>query len=248
MWLSVTSEMSKMDMDNTIMHNKIIRFIIIIPLVWTITNCSNDKEKTQSQQKLIKDTNESYLAKRLPKHDKRYKTFLKSMKLMKQRKSKILVETGTARYGDKNCRGDGCSTVIFGEWARDNDATFYSVDIDAEAIKSAKDAVLPLNNDVVFITSDSVAFLKNYYKYNNKIDFLYLDSFDFDPKNPWPSENHHLKEIKAAYRYLHRKSIVMVDDTFGRRGGKGRLVIKYLLGKGWKIAVSAYQLILVPKE
>jgi len=230
------------------MHNTITRFILIILLLWAAASCNKDEEKTQSQQTLVKDISESFLAKRLPKHDKRYKTFLLSMNLMKQRKSKILVETGTARYGDKNCRGDGCSTLIFGEWARDNDATFYSVDIDPKAIKNAKDAVLPLNHEVIFITSDSVAFLKNYHKYNNKIDFLYLDSFDFDPKNPGPSENHHLKEIKAAYNYLHKNSIVMVDDTFGRHGGKGRLVIKYLLGKGWKIVVNAYQVILVPKE
>ena len=160
------------------------------------------------------------------------KKFLMSMQLMGQHKSRILVETGTARYGGKRCRGDGCSTLIFGEWAGDNDATFYSVDIDPKAIKNAKDAVLPLNQDVIFVTSDSVAFLTNYHKYNDRIDFLYLDSFDFDPNNPGPSENHHLKEIKAAYRFLHRNSIVMVDDTFGDQGGKGRLVIECLLGKG----------------
>jgi predicted O-methyltransferase YrrM len=229
------------------MHKSIIRFIIIIPLVWTIASFNQDKEKTQPQQTRVEDINESYLVKRLRKNDKRYKTFLLSMQIMKQHKSKILVETGTARYGGKNCKGDGCSTLIFGEWARDNDARLYSVDIDPKAIQNAKRTLLPLNPDVIFITSDSIAFLKNFHKYNDKIDFLYLDSFDFDPDNPGPSENHHLKEIKAAYKYLHRNSIVMVDDTYGAQGGKGRLVIGYLLGKGWKIAKSAYQVILVYK-
>ena len=37
----------------------------------------------------------------------------------------------------------------------------------------------------------------------------------------------------------------MVDDTYGREGGKGRLVIKYLSGKGWKIVANAYQVIMV---
>lgn len=227
------------------MFNTIIRFIIVIPLFLTIAGHGQGKEKTPPQQKLAGDINESYLLKRLRKNDKRYETFLLSMQIMKKNKSKILVETGTARYGGRKCRGDGCSTLIFGEWARDNDARFYSVDIDPKAIQNAKDAVLPLNPDVIFITSDSVAFLENFYNYDDRIDFLYLDSFDFDPENPGPSENHHLKEIRAAYRYLHRNSIVMVDDTYGINGGKGRLVIPYLLGKGWKIVFSAYQVIMV---
>ena len=32
------------------------------------------------------------------------------------------------------------------------------------------------------------------FRSRNKIDFLYLDSFDLDPNNPTPSQVHHIKD------------------------------------------------------
>ena len=58
-----------------------------------------------------------------------------------ERDSKVWIETGTSRFGNRNCRGDGCSTVLFSELASYRDAKFYSIDIDSEACKRSRDSI-----------------------------------------------------------------------------------------------------------
>ncbi|MFS8563823.1 MAG: class I SAM-dependent methyltransferase [Rhabdochlamydiaceae bacterium] len=178
---------------------------------------------------------------RIPPQDKRFVTFQYTLHLMSARKVRTIVETGTARDGECNCAGDGCSTPIWGQWAKQNGAYVYSVDIDPEAVRCSSAACTPYLDHMTFVASDSVTFLENF---NKPIDFLYLDSYDFDLDDPLPSQEHHLKEIIAAYPWLHAKSIIMIDDCALPFGGKGRLVIEYLLDRGWKIALSYYQIIL----
>ena len=79
------------------------------------------------------------------------------------------------------------------------------------------------------------------------IDFLYLDSFDFELHNPSPSQEHHLKEIIAVAPRLRKSTIIMVDDCDLPYGGKGKLVIKWLKERGWVEHKSGYQVILVHK-
>ncbi len=183
----------------------------------------------------------NYLLDRLAPKDKRYSTMLHALELLRQRSAKVVVETGTSRMGDKNFVGDGGSTIIFGDWAHQNGAVFFSVDIDPKAVAEAKAVVEAYGQSVNVVCQDSIAFLKNF---TQPIDFLYLDSFDFETKNPFPSQEHHLKEIKAAYPLLHDQSVVMIDDCGLPRGGKGLLVIDYLKRRGWKVLHSAYQTIL----
>ncbi len=150
---------------------------------------------------------------------------------MAKRKAQILVETGTARGGRSNCAGDGCSTPIFAEWASQHGALLYSVDIDRTALITAERCLGDLYKYVKFVHSDSIVFLKNF---NQKIDFLYLDSYDFDFKNPLPSQQHHYQEIVAAYPWLTDQTIILIDDCDLPHGGKGKLVIEFLLEKGGK--------------
>ncbi|MES2121714.1 MAG: class I SAM-dependent methyltransferase [Chlamydiota bacterium] len=187
--------------------------------------------------------NSRYLTSRIPAKDKRFSTFLLALNLMKASGAKTLVETGTARLGCKNCRGDGCSTIIFGHFAKDHQMEFYSVDISPEAIASSRSAVAPINPDAKLVVDDSIAFLKNF---NQPIDFLYLDSYDFEVNDPLPSQLHHLYEIQAAYPCLHEGSTVMIDDCDLPHGGKGKLAIAWLLERGWKILLSQYQVVLAP--
>lgn len=183
-----------------------------------------------------------YLKGKLSSTDKRYATFFKALELMTRRGAKVLVETGTARNGSKNCSGDGCSTLIFANWAKANHALLYSVDLDKKALKNAA-AALQKNqkSSVFFVESDSVFFLENF---GGPIDFLYLDSYDFEVENPVPSQQHHLREIQAAYPYLHEKSLVMIDDCDLPYGGKGPLVVEYLLEREWVILEKGYQILL----
>lgn len=182
------------------------------------------------------------LENRITSTNKRYNTFIYAFQLMKERKVKTIVETGVARSGG-TFEGDGGSTILFADFAQHHGALVYSVDIDPSAIENARELVG--TSDVVKLTQgDSVDYLK---KFHGTIDFLYLDSFDYDAENPTPSQMHHLKEITAAYPHLKRKSIVMIDDCDLPNGGKGILAIKFLQKRGWKIAKQGYQTILVRK-
>ena len=112
--------------------------------------------------------NNIYLADRLQPNDKRYFSFLLAIELMEQREVKIIVETGTARYGTENFEGDGGSTVIFADWASKNGALFYSVDIDPQAVKNASDAIKRYGKNVKIKCKDSIQFLK---EFSQPIDF-----------------------------------------------------------------------------
>lgn len=191
-----------------------------------------------------KDSLEEYvfLKDKIDLLDKRYLSFLCCFTLMKERSVKRILETGTARNGRSNFKGDGGSTILFGEWIERYGGELYSIDIDKNNLLQASDGLKDQTGRVYFIQSDSIKFLKTF---NKPIDFLYLDSYDYDAQNPNPSQEHHLKEIIAAYPCLSKKSIVMIDDCNLENGGKGKLVIDYLLQKGWKLLVNAYQVILV---
>ncbi|MBS0606240.1 MAG: hypothetical protein JSR57_04755 [Verrucomicrobia bacterium] len=185
---------------------------------------------------------EFILLRRIAQSDKRYPTFRYALDQLVKRNLKIIVETGTARNGERNCIGDGCSTVIWSNWAKAFDGYVYSVDIDPNAVHQSKEACHCDLSNAAFVCSDSVSFLQNFGK---RIDLLYLDSYDYDPENPDPSQLHHFKEIMAAYPCLHEESIILIDDCGLPGGGKGKLVIEFLLERGWKIAMSGYQVIMV---
>lgn len=178
---------------------------------------------------------------KIPLNNARYQTFAYAFNLLCARNASVIVETGTARYGLVHCASDGCSTVLFAEWVKNYGGEFYSVDINANHLQIAANALGDSKSFVNFIHSDSVAFLHNF---NRPIDFLYLDSFEYEFGNPGPSQEHHLKEIIAAYPWLTPTSVVMIDDCALPFGGKGKLVIEYLLARGWIILAEGYQVIL----
>lgn len=185
------------------------------------------------------------LQNKIPKKNMRYDTFHAALKLMRDRNMKTIVETGTARGGRKGFESDGGSTIIFADWAKERGAEFYSVDISLDHLNQAKRGVTQeigaIPSSIHFVCSDSIAFLQNFGK---TIDFLYLDSYDFDFNNPLPSQYHHLYEIQAAYPKLSENSIVMIDDCTLPYGGKGKFAIEFLLERGWKILENRYQVIL----
>ncbi len=164
------------------------------------------------------------------------------MDLMEQRGVKTIIETGTARAGNMAFTGDGGFTIIFGLWALLNKAHLYSVDISDEAIAQAKTMVGPYMDVITFTQSDSVDYLR---QFNKTIDFLYLDSLDYEKDNPTLSQEHHLKEIQAAYDKITDQTIIMIDDCGLAGGGKGRLVIDYLTQREWRVVFKSYQVILV---
>lgn len=178
---------------------------------------------------------------------KRRNTLREVLRLLDERNATTLLETGVARMGLEKSKGDGASTIVFGLWAKQNDAHLYSVDIDPEATERAGIAVddMDLADNVTLVTSDSVAYLD---EFTDTVDFLYLDSYDYhktDTAIQTASQDHHLKEIKAIEGCLHENSVILIDDCDMPNGGKGKLVIERLTARGWKVHMSEYQVILV---
>ncbi|MGI9541799.1 MAG: class I SAM-dependent methyltransferase [Cyclobacteriaceae bacterium] len=165
---------------------------------------------------------------------------------MEQQDARTLVETGVMRNGLRKTKGDGASTVVYGLWAKQHQAMLHSVDIDPVAIEAAKNEleILGLDGIVHLTASDSVAFLK---AFPEPVDFLYLDSYDYDKKDiaiQQASQLHHLKEFKSIESKLHSKSLVLIDDCDLPGGGKGKQVIEYMKTKSWKIISDDYQVLL----
>lgn len=181
---------------------------------------------------------------RISKNNKRFDTFVQALDIIKKRNLQILVQTGTACSGTAWCENDGCSTIIFSDYLEEYPGRLYSVDNSSSAIEAAKKALIHEESeaDILFVENDSVEFFRNF---NQQIDFLYLDSFDFEFTNPIPSQQHHLEEIQAAYPLLHDQSVIMIDDCGLPLGGRGKLVIEYLKEKGWKVIADKYQVLLI---
>jgi len=82
---------------------------------------------------------------------------------------------------------------------------------------------------------------------------LYLDSYDFDPKNPIPSQKHHLKELCASMKNLRKGSIVVVDDNANTpefewftkiaQGGKAGFVKDFFKSIGVEPLLDEYQIV-----
>ncbi|MCF6295543.1 MAG: class I SAM-dependent methyltransferase [Flavobacteriaceae bacterium] len=177
-------------------------------------------------------------------------TFAKTLQLLKQRNSKLLVETGTSRNGLNATKSDGAATIVFGKWAQQNGAKLHSVDISEASVNGSQTEInnQGLSNAVTIHLSDSITFLKNF---KDPIDFLYLDSYDYsktDKDIQIKSQEHHLKEFKVIEDKLHKNSIVLIDDCKLPGGGKGKTVVEYMLKKDWKILINAYQILLVKKD
>ena len=206
----------------------------------------HSRKRSAKAMPLLDKQMESMLASKIPRDNMRYPTAYYMLQLFNDRNVKTIVETGTSRDGDKNCHGDGCSTLIYGYYARIAGGKMFSIDISAQNCYKAREACTYFGDTVEIIQSDSIKFLREYK--GNLIDFLYLDSYDFDGNNPDPSQKHHELEIEAAYDKLHKRSIVMVDDCSLKCEGKCKLVRKYLLHRGWKLIMNKYQQIFVYEE
>lgn len=170
---------------------------------------------------------------------KRNSTFRKMFEhLLSQKEYNFtIVETGTVRM-QSNFNGDGCSTVIFDNFVQVYGGTVYTVDINPDACALARK--LTSNNTIVSI-NDSVSFLARFQE-PEKIDLLYLDSFDFDSNNPHPSAFHHIKELTTVWAKLKVGCLIVVDDNFEDGSGKGTYINDFMRNVGARLAFDEYQL------
>ena len=111
-----------------------------------------------------------------------------------------IVETGCAAHGTK-------STLLWDHFVNIFGGKVNSVDLDSKAVNTTNNLVSPKTK---VTCSDSLNYLPNL---SEKIDFLYLDSYDVDFCNPLPSAEHHLKEFNCIKHLLQKGSVVLIDDT-----------------------------------
>lgn len=182
------------------------------------------------------------------RHDfrKRRDTFKRTLDLLDSVKAKTIIETGTSREGLHGAKSNGAATIVFGKWAKLNNAFLHSVDISENSVTAAQAEVdrQGLQTHVKIHLSDSLAFLDDF---KEQVDFLYLDSYDYsnDIEVQKKSQEHHLKEFIAIEAQLHDNSLVLIDDCDLPNGGKGKMVVEYMLKKDWKILMNEYQILLV---
>jgi hypothetical protein len=155
----------------------------------------------------------------------------------------LVVETGSMR--EENGWLDGQSTALWATFARYLPCEVHTVDLNADAAALVRRIC---GDQVQTHTEDSVGFLHRIVTapQARQIDLLYLDSFDFDPRDPFPSAMHHVKELIAARPCLAKGSIVAIDDNFyndqGQCVGKGYLAMQWFehlripfLHKGYQV-------------
>ena len=176
-------------------------------------------------------------------HEKniRFESFKFALTEANTRGLKTIVETGCARgkrkfffFSKKNWK-DGMSTMIFSDYAKFVNGSLTTCDIDNQNIKNARKFVGQNKRYVEFVVDDSLNFLN---KVNKTIDFLYLDSLDGQFEN---ASKHQLEEIKIAINYLHKNSLVLLDD----KGSKTNLSVDFMLKNDLKILNETDQQVLL---
>ena len=171
----------------------------------------------------------------------RFKSFEFTLLEALKRNHKVLVETGVARgkqkflFFSKINWKDGMSTLIFSEFAKHVNGSLSSCDIDKKNVENAKKFTKKNKEFINFFVKDSIKFL---FEFDKKIDLLYLDSLDGQLAG---AAEHQLKEIKAAEKNLHERSLVLLDD----KGAKTNLSIDYMLKNNFKIINETDQQVLL---
>lgn len=153
----------------------------------------------------------------------------------------IIVETGTSAYGTDSSR-------LFDGYVSRFGGRFFSVDISKYPSRRLR---LQHSSRTEFFVSDSLTFLRSIQEVFKleRIDFVYLDSWDVDWDNPTQCAIHGLAEFKLVQPYLKKGSVLVIDDTpnslkwipsefrdvatkyeqtYGVLPGKGALVVKEL--------------------
>ena len=154
-----------------------------------------------------------------------------------------IVETGTMR-NPGNWK-DGQSARLFTEFVDYHDGTVRSVDIDPEAVNSARGAIQ--SEKFQSTCMDSVLYLATQPDLDC-VDLFYLDSYDVKWADDHASADHHLREFQVIEPHLKSGSIVVIDDNSrfrdgNQRTGKGHYIADYLAAKGHEPLYDHYQII-----
>ena len=149
-----------------------------------------------------------------------------------------------------NDYGDGGSTRIFGEFLKHLGGRLYTVDIEPRHIANCRKVTRRFARRISYHVGDSIEFLRSLARDHslNRIDLLYLDSFDYalgieQDDERLASQRHCLAELEAALPLLAPQALVLIDDADLIGGGKPALAKGRLLELGWTLVIDDYQLL-----
>lgn len=158
-------------------------------------------------------------------------------------KNKTLVEIGCTRNEKEQD-----STLHLANFCNENNMKFITIDVNPEYIEYNRKRLNEINSNFEAIVSKGEDFLE---KYESKIDFLYLDGFDF-------YHEYHSQERKDNYKkYLNQEitnencwnmhlecvkncnlsniGTICINNVMNDYSGKGKLAIPYLLENNYKL-------------
>jgi cephalosporin hydroxylase len=165
---------------------------------------------------------------------------LDAMRLLGESPS-LIIETGMSAWGTN-------SSLLFDDYVCRYGGTFYTVDIRLRPLMELRSAV---SHQTRLSCNDSVRFLQKWVRSNpgRRANLVYLDSFDLNPRLPYESALHGIREFLAIRPALGKGSLLLVDDTpinpeacppewrqeaesflkeEGVMPGKGMLIVPYL--------------------
>lgn len=164
----------------------------------------------------------------------------------------LIIETGCIRPGDQpwssienSFKDDGMSTCIFDRYINEYNGEFYSVDLTPAHVEYARSMV---SDNTSITIDDSVHFLweagKQLNNDNQKVDLLYMDSFDWTVGNEGACMAHHIKELACIIRSMKPGALIAVDDNYienGVRVGKGVYVHEFMTSIGAELIYDGVQ-------
>lgn len=178
-------------------------------------------------------------------------------------KGKTVIEIGTTRERRPNQSSTeklAILTSILG-------MNFVTVDMDELNSKRARSSLRPLNPNASAVTQKGEDFLA---LYDDPIDFIYLDAFDFNHDDHSDARRARYKKILESdiedeacwLMHLHCAhalvpkvadgGLVVLDDTWtdsdGELAGKGKLAVPYLLANGFETVTSTKMTICLRKK
>lgn len=131
-------------------------------------------------------------------------TMEKALSLLHNRPA-VILETGSSAWGTN-------SSKLFDLYVKSRGGEFHTVDIRIDPLCNLYKESSVFSH---FYCDDSVSFLKKWVKNhpNQKVDLVYLDSWDVNWKEPIPSAMHGLSEYFAISPALGKGSILIIDDS-----------------------------------
>lgn len=153
----------------------------------------------------------------------------------------VIVETGV-NNPKEDWEGPALSTYLFGAFCSKYGGRVESVTRSEWNCKSAKSWKRLLKDSVSVHHGHSCLFLNSLQ--NESVDVLYQGRLDSESLS---SAQDYMEELESAYPKLHNRSLIAYADTHwqnDRSHGRGKLVIPWLLERGWQVLHAGRLIIL----